>query len=673
MTPGKYSFFFYILTFLSISSLAKASVVDHWHWRNPNPFANSLRSISYGNGKFVAVGDGGVIHTSPDGATWDGGQRPVSSTLHKVIFANGNYVAVGDNGTIVISPDGNSWTNEVSGTTNSLYSVTYGNGHYVACGQAGCLVVSPNGSTWTVSAVGTADLKWITAGNGVFVLPTPNQQTSVQVSTDAVSWTTESLNSVVHERSHALLQAAFGNGVFVAAVEGELQNSLHNYDPAAFFYYSNDGTNWTQGVLGGAAEGEFQFLDYANGAFHDFGANGSTEFVESTPDGSSLSFSLLPSITSDITSLTYGNGKYVATGTGGEIWLSTDSVDTTNWVLAVSGFRNSFYQITYGPNGYVALADSQPVLRSADGINFAPVPSSPVGMTGIAFDGTNYVGLAGTQIFTSSNSVDWAARNSNVAPPKSLFEVCRGANGWVAVGSSGTIISSGNALAWTLRTSGTANHLFGVAYGNGTYVAVGNSGTVMTSPDGTTWTAQFADTLAGLTRVRFLNGLFVATGGNGVLLSSPDGVNWLVVNSGTTTTFSDVAYGAGMYLAGGSGVFFSSIDGTNWVDITTKVPVSVTLNRVAFLNGSFWLCGANGTLVQSDSIDGMPQLAGSSRNNGFQINVLMNTPQIYRIQARSDLSSTNLWQDLVSLTNASSWIDTNATSMPARLYRVISP
>src|SRR5947199_6820693 len=97
------------LLLAGIAVAANADILDNWHWRNPSPFANSLRSACFGAGKFVGVGDGGIIHTSPDGITWDDGRRPVSSALRKVIFAYGQFVAVGHDGVIATSTDGYSW------------------------------------------------------------------------------------------------------------------------------------------------------------------------------------------------------------------------------------------------------------------------------------------------------------------------------------------------------------------------------------------------------------------------------------------------------------------------------------------------------------------------------------------------------------------------------------
>jgi hypothetical protein len=134
-----------------------------------------LNGVTYGNGLFVAVGEGGTILTSPDGVTWtqrtsgtgmalrrDLRERPLrggggslgrhhphlpgrgdldgrtSGTgywLDGVTYGNGLFVAVGDGGTILTSPDGVNWTQRTSGTGNWLFGVTYGNGLFVAVGD----------------------------------------------------------------------------------------------------------------------------------------------------------------------------------------------------------------------------------------------------------------------------------------------------------------------------------------------------------------------------------------------------------------------------------------------------------------------------------------------------------------------------------------------------------
>lgn len=236
-----------LVLFTAISS-ACAEPLDHWHWRNPAPFANSLRSSCFGDGKFVAVGAGGVIHTSLDGLAWDDGRRPVLSKLRKVIYANGQFVAVGDAGVILTSPDGYTWTSRSSGLLTTLYAVAFGNGKYVACGEGGSLSLSSDGATWAPGSVGTIDLTWIAFGNGVFVAPGPNLFSSqqVEVSPDGQNWVLAAFPTA-HGPAGVppLHEGTFVNGRFIACAE-DAGNAIGAI-PIFCFNTSTNGTNWARG------------------------------------------------------------------------------------------------------------------------------------------------------------------------------------------------------------------------------------------------------------------------------------------------------------------------------------------------------------------------------------------------------------------------------------------
>ena len=60
---------------------------------------------------------------------------------------------------------------------------------------------------------------------------------------------------------------------------------------------------------------------------------------------------------------------------------------------------------------------------------------------------------------------------------------------YVAVGSSGTILTSSDGTTWTSRTSDTSKILNGVSKVNSNFVTVGETGTILSSSDGTSWTS----------------------------------------------------------------------------------------------------------------------------------------------------------------------------------------
>src|SRR4051794_13104532 len=69
--------------------------------------------------------------------------------------------------------------------------------------------------------------------------------------------------------------------------------------------------------------------------------------------------------------------------------------------------------------------------------------------------------------------------------------------------------------------------LYGVAYGGDLFVAVGWSGTILTSTDGKSWQEQRAVTHALLQAVCYGAGRFVAVGQSGTILISTNGIGWM--------------------------------------------------------------------------------------------------------------------------------------------------
>ena len=68
---------------------------------------------------------------------------------------------------------------------------------------------------------------------------------------------------------------------------------------------------------------------------------------------------------------------------------------------------------------------------------------------------------------------------------------------FVAVGDSGTILTSTDGTSWTSRTSGTTSNLVGVTYGNNKFFTMlgtmsSSIGTVLTSSNGISWTSSSA-------------------------------------------------------------------------------------------------------------------------------------------------------------------------------------
>jgi hypothetical protein len=180
--------------------------------------ANQWRSVTYGNGLFVAVTNTGTnrVMTSPDGVTWTARSATEANQWFSVTYGNGLFVAVSYDGTnrVMTSPDGVTWTARSATEANQWRSVTYGNGLFVAVSVDGTnrVMTSPDGMTWTARSATEAN-QWrsVTYGNGLFVAVSVDGTNRVMTSPDGVTWTAR-----VAAEVNPWYSITYGNGLFVA-------------------------------------------------------------------------------------------------------------------------------------------------------------------------------------------------------------------------------------------------------------------------------------------------------------------------------------------------------------------------------------------------------------------------------------------------------------------------
>ena len=147
------------------------------------------KSVCCGGGFFVAVGDGGRVAVSPDGAQWLVRESGKAVRLEDVAFAKGRFVAVGENGTILISNNGQVWEAADSGTTENLYAVAAGEKGFIAVGSQGVILLSPEGQTWQSCASGRTE-PLLGVSSGPLGLVAVGQGGLILTSPDGVKWTT---------------------------------------------------------------------------------------------------------------------------------------------------------------------------------------------------------------------------------------------------------------------------------------------------------------------------------------------------------------------------------------------------------------------------------------------------------------------------------------------------
>ncbi len=573
--------------------------------------ANQWRSVTYGNGLFVALTNGSAVMTSIDGINWTARTAPQSNNWGSITYGNGLFVAVSQNGTnrVMTSPDGITWTLRNATEANQWRSVTYGNGLFVAVASNGTnrVMTSPDGITWTPRTA-TEPIAWysVTYGSGLFVAVATGALAGtdlVMTSPDGITWTPRNVPGSLW------YSVTYGNGLFVAVGYSSVITSP-------------DGITWTS--RSGMESANWLSVTYGNGLFVAVATNG-TNRIKTSPDGITWTLRAAPEANSWY-GVAYGNGLFVAVSDDGTNRVMTMQHDNglglrvagnteMNGTLAVTSHlrqpevwtpraaaqANMWFSITYGNGLFVAISrdGTNRVMTSPDGITWTPRTAAQANdWRSITYGNGLFVavGHSGTnRVMTSPDGITWTPRTATEA---NYWQAVTYGNGlFVAVSNNGTnrVMTSPDGITWTPRAAAENNDWDSVAYGNGMFVAVSWTGTnrVMTSPDGITWTPRAA-ALSNWRSVVYGNSLFVAVsnGGTHSVMTSPDGITW-TPRTASIAGWHSVVYGNGTFVAVGTDVVMSSPDGINWASHT---PAQINWwKSVAYGNGVFVAVSDNGT------------------------------------------------------------------------------
>ena len=254
---------------------------------------------------------------------------------------------------------------------------------------------------------------------------------------------------------------------------------------------------------------------------------------------------------------------------------------------------NQIYQgITYGNKKFVAVANGSPFITySSDGLSWEQtlLSGGMQGLRAVTYSdgkfvavGTNFARTI-TFVQVSTDGINWTKYEpfSNSITP---VAIAYGNGLFVAVGDEGInrVMTSPNAINWTLRTASDNNEWESIAYGNGKFVAVASTGTnrVMYSTDGINWTSLALNLNSNA--ITFADGKFT-TG----TYYSTDGINWILTSISTIVPRA-ITYGNGIFVVvgqTGSPRLAISQDAITW-EIITNYPTS-SWSCVAYGNNKF--------------------------------------------------------------------------------------
>jgi hypothetical protein len=271
-----------------------------------------LDSVAFGEGTWVAVGDG--IFASANGVDWTQvlSRNTAIPNLNSVIYAQGRFVAVGGGVTrsgsypgqcvIMTSQDGLSWrtvyNDKVTTEANALgvkdirlRTVAHGPNGFVALGMGSGMAVltSSDGVFWTKNETTVLrDVQSSMSVNGLFIACGPGISTSA----NGIDW----VNQIVVPDENPFMSSGYSAGLFVLGGGG-----------TRGIWESQDGTNWVQkssfvGNVWGVAGGGGEFIAV------------STEpaILQRTTSGSWRSSPCAPHWRG--TGICYGDGQFIIVG-----------------------------------------------------------------------------------------------------------------------------------------------------------------------------------------------------------------------------------------------------------------------------------------------------------------------------------------------------------------------
>jgi penicillin-binding protein-related factor A (putative recombinase) len=276
------------------------------------PQTNQWTDVTYGNGKFVAVAcsfgtfacnttaGGSRVAWSHDGITWNLASSSESNHWRAITFGNGTFVAVSDNGTnrVMYSIDGITWATTSAATQDGWYDVTYGEGRFVAVGYydvAGkVMMYSDDGVTWnSANEPNTNTYQAVTYGNGRFVAVSTSGTNRVAYSDDGITWT-----AVAAPENNSWDGLTYANGRYVAVT----------FNGTSRVMYSDNGVNWT--LASSSNQNGYLDVTYGNGRFVAAGyfiANSNIIMYSDAGFGEDTPITLfVDGDTIDATTLTYG-------------------------------------------------------------------------------------------------------------------------------------------------------------------------------------------------------------------------------------------------------------------------------------------------------------------------------------------------------------------------------
>ncbi|MGZ0654847.1 PKD domain-containing protein [Coraliomargarita sp. W4R72] len=472
-----------------------------WTYQNHDPLLR-LNAVAFAAGVFVAVGDDGIILTSPDGSSWTS-QSVTTQDLYSVITIDSGFVTSGQQGTVMTSLDGGTWIPASTPTTSSTLRSLATDGVKVAgVGLGGEYWWSDNGGIdWESRSFGLSKFSptmithgenlWIAAYSS-YVSASASYELNLAVSSDGLKWgmlpsivTSSTTRSIRLEDGRLWIYGATGKILRSALLE--TSNNAPTIEvnwPAALTVRSDINLSATVNDADGDAVDVFWDLhnhhsyQFGSNVTHRFLIGGSVELTAWASDGrgghssSSRSYSINDPLLfwSDITPSALATASFVTSTCG-------------NGVAVIAG------------GSTIADALDDEITESSAWIKRSLPDSSNWNTNGVAYRGPGFVAVGYKYDFSvnawrsavrfSSDGQTWSAHQ--FIDGSKLNAVASADNAYVAVGNEGNIFRSSDGLSWTSSSSGVTTNLNAVAFSGTRGLAVGFQLILRSEDSGLSW------------------------------------------------------------------------------------------------------------------------------------------------------------------------------------------
>lgn len=199
------------------------SSTDGSNWTEYNPHTGWLADCAYGNEMVFVAGGFHWIHQTSNNQTWNEG-GDFGDHLRTVTFGNGVFIAAGDE-QIAISNDGTSWVDIEDHGIDGVNDITFGSNRFVAVGDNGSILTSnDDGNNWTLTTVAAGNIEAITHDGETFYI---GDGTTIYQSNDGIGWT------LTNGAANVVPRAFIGNTMYGTSSNG-------------FFRSTDNGFSWEQ-------------------------------------------------------------------------------------------------------------------------------------------------------------------------------------------------------------------------------------------------------------------------------------------------------------------------------------------------------------------------------------------------------------------------------------------